>query len=322
MASLWPSCRTRTCAGPGLRGFPERCMAVTWKRRRRGRRYSLFAFAVPAVALYSVFFVWPLVNGLYLSLTDWNGLARAYHFVGARNFTELLSDEAFLSSVGVTLKYAAFVASLQITIALGLALTLSSESIRFRPFLRTVFFLPNVMSTVIISVIWTFIFGNVFRAALKLVHLGNLPFSWLGDPRYAIYSLGIVEIWHGLGFYLIILLTGITAVPADVLEAASIDGASSWQRVFNITLPLLTPTIVTCSILSVASSLRAFEIPFIITSGGPGFSTTTLAYFIYRTAFESKQFGYGSAAAFYMFIGIMVITLMQLRVMQRKGVEY
>jgi len=288
----------------------------------RRTRYSTLGLALPALALYSVFFVWPLASGLYLSLTDWNGLAKTCNFVGLRNFAELLGDSLFVSSIVVTLKYAAFVTALQVALGLILALLLSSERIRFRPFLTTAFFLPKVMSAAIISVIWTFLFGNAFRGALGLIGMENTAFSWLGDPDRAIYSLGIVEIWHGLGYYMIILMAGITAIPSDVLEAAEIDGAGLWEKTFHVTLPLLAPTIGVCAILAAANSLRAFEIPFIMTAGGPGFSTTTLAYFIYNTAFQSKQFGYGCAAALYMLAGIMAVTLAQLRIVQRKGVEY
>lgn len=198
-------------------------------------------------------------------------------------------------------------------LALALALALDTK-MKTTNVLRSIFFLPNVLSLIIVAFIWSFVFRLILPAVTGID-------VWLGDTNIAPFAVVIVSIWQSCGYLMIIYLAGLQTIPQDILEVAELDGANWFQRFFNITLPLLIPSITICTFYSIANSLKTFEVPFALTSGGPGYSTTNIVLDIYFNSFNLNRFAYGTAKAVFLCLIIMLITGIQLYMMKRKEVE-
>jgi raffinose/stachyose/melibiose transport system permease protein len=290
--------------GPFLQGRNNNRMSA--KKLKTDLAYMLFL--LPALILFTLFFITPFLSSIYYSFTDLYGYNQEIRFIGLSNYTRALADGDFLAILAVTLKFTIFVVIIGNLISLILALIVDS-SIPGRNVLRTVFFLPNLMSLIIVGFVWTFLYGDVYRSIISL--LGNpdyLQISWLGNTDLAIFSIGLVAIWQSAGYSMIIYLAGLQNISNDLLESATIDGASYWKVLLHIKLPLLSPIIIMNLILATTSSLKAFDYPMAMTSGGPGIATTTVALYIYNTGFKSLQTGYGTAISVILFLIIALIT--------------
>ncbi|HHW00251.1 MAG TPA: sugar ABC transporter permease [Clostridiaceae bacterium] len=231
---------------------------------------------------------------------------------------EAFRDENFLTSLTVTLKYALFVVIIGNIVSLALALLLDTN-IPGKSVLRTVFFLPNVMSLIIVGFVWTFIYGDVYRSFMEI--LGNpeyLQISWLGNTSIAIYSIGITAIWQSAGYAMIIYIAGLQNISTDIIEAAYIDGASAREVFFRIKLPLISPVIVMNVILATTSCLKVFDFPLAMTSGGPGYATTTMALYIYTLGFNMQRTGYATAISVILFLIIAVITVFLMKFLKMR----
>ncbi len=209
-------------------------------------------------------------------------------------------------------------------LALGLALLLN-QALRGRAVYRTALFLPVVMSFVVVGILWTWIYNDDFGLVnnlLRSVHLGGLAQDWLGDTRIALWSLIAVDIWKWYGFHMVIYLAGLQTIPAEYYEAAKLDGASRWRQLTGITIPLLKPVIVVNVTLSLLGAMNVFDIPYVMTEGGPANSTNVAALHMYVQAFKFNRLGYGAAISYGLFTLITVIALVQLRLMSRNTSEY
>lgn len=276
---------------------------------------------MPALILVCMMMYIPFVMSGYYSLTEWNGISKEAKFIGLQNFkTIFLESSDFVQSLWFTMKYTLVfvIASNVLAIALAVVLT---KKFRFANFFRGVFFIPYIMSMTIVGFIWKFIFSQGFAALFEKTHLGFLNLSWLGDSHLAFYAVAFVGIWQALGFYIVLYIAGLQAVPTDVLEAAEVDGATSWKKFFKVTLPLLGPSITTCVFMSLTNAVKVFDIILALTKGGPGGSTYSVTLDIYREAFQNNNYGLGSAKALVFFVIILVITQLVLKAMHSREVD-
>lgn len=295
--------------------------ANTNKRRNIRELKEFVCYVFPAVLLITVFVSIPFLMCIYNSFRKWNGISKATKFIGLKNYRKLFTDDpTFLHALGFTFLYAVCVVIIINIIALLLAALLESN-IKGKGFFRAAFYIPNIISLVVIGFIWKFICIRVFD---QLAVVTNDPFwqqSWLGDPKLAVVTTIFVSVWQGLGFYLIIYIAGLQSVPGDLMEAARIDGAGTVRRFFSVTLPLIMPSISFCMFYSVANSMKMFELIFSLTGGGPGNATTPIALDIYNTAFNNNNFGYGSAKSVVLFVIVCTISVIQVRFFKSREIE-
>ena len=290
-------------------------------RRARKEAIENFCFSFPAIILASIMIYVPFIMSGYYSLTKWNGISKEPQFIGLENFkTIFVGSKDFVSSLLFTGKYTiAFVVFSNVfAILLAVALT---KKIRLANLFRGMFFVPYIMSMTIVGFIWKFIFSQGFAQLYKATDMGWLNLSWLGDPKLAFYSVAFVGIWQQLGFYIVLYIAGLQAVPADVLEAATVDGANGIQKFFKVTLPLLGPSITTCIFMSLTNALKVFDIILALTKGGPGNSTYSVTLQIYNEAFTSNNYGLGSAESIVYFVCVLVVTQLVLKVFSSKEVD-
>jgi len=289
--------------------------------RKKTERLETVIFTIPAIILVMIMIYVPFVMSGYYSLTEWNGIAKEPKFIGLANFKSLfVGNKEFLTSIIFTGKYTILFMVFVNVIALALAVALVKK-FKLANLLRGVFFVPYIMSMTIVGFIWKFIFSQGFATLYEMTKWGIFNFSWLGDPKLAFYSVGFVGIWQSVGFYIVIYIAGLQAIPKDVLEAATVDGASNRSKFFKVTLPLLAPSITTCVFMSLTNALKVFDIILALTKGGPGGSTYSVTLNIYREAFQNNNYGLGSAKSLIFFLIVLLLTQIVLNGFRSKEVE-
>jgi raffinose/stachyose/melibiose transport system permease protein len=274
---------------------PERPVARP-ARRNRLRFMGDLWFLLPALAVYGLVLVYPMLAGIRYSLTDWNGLDPNFHYVGLANFIRLAGDLQVRSAISTTLIIAAAMVVLQNGLGLLLALALNRK-LRGSNFLRVLFFFPVVLTPVVVSFVWQYLLSSLGPVNQILVAIGLPSMNWLGNPDLALCSIIALALWQNVGLSMVILLAGLQAVPAELIEAARIDGARPVQRLRYVTLPMLAPAITITVVLSLIHGLKLFDQIYVLTGGGPGYATETLSTIIYKTSFQFAENGYGSAIA-------------------------
>ena len=283
-------------------------------RKRKDAAFYL-AILAPALVLLGTFFVVPVVQSLLLSFTDAYGMKATYNWLGLSNYVEALTDNSFIGTISNTFKYTVVAVLGSNLLALALALMLDGP-IRGRNVLRALFFIPNIMSLLVVGYVWRFVYTRALPEMLKAA--GMQTVAVLGRPKTVIYYLSIVAIWNCAGYYMIIYLSSLQGISEDLLEAARIDGANGFHVLKDIKLPLLAPTIITCLILSVAAHMKTFEIPYTMTSGGPAGGSMTMVLKIYNTAFNANRTGYATAQSTILFILIAAISFLLNGAMRRR----
>lgn len=291
--------------------------AVSSGRSARGtrsltRRHSLigFLFAVPALALFAMFAIYPAIQVFALAFFDYS-LTSAPEFVGLKNFAYLSSDPRFLEATGQTIFYAVGTYGTALLLALLLAQVLS-QKLFGAGVVRLLWFLPLATSWVAASIVWRV----VLHPDGMLNQLLGLDLQWLTSSSYARWALVIMSIWKETGFFLILFLAGMSSLPQDVYEAARLDGAGAVRRFWSVTLPLLRPITLVCVIMAILRGVQAFSPQKVLTNGA--FGTEVINLFVYKTAFESARMGRASAVAVIMFIALLAIALVQIRALRRK----
>jgi raffinose/stachyose/melibiose transport system permease protein len=275
----------------------------------------------PAILAILLFVEIPFLMSIAYSFTKWNGLDKVPKFVGLRNYVELFTNDSDLGhAMSFTLLFTVIVVALTNLIALLIAVVLDSDVVG-RNALRAAFYIPNIISLIIIGYMWRFIFSRGFDSLYAITRLKVFELSWLGESRLAFASVVLVSIWQSIGFYMVIYIAGLQTVPREQLEAATIDGAGPFQRFAKITLPLIMPSVTVCVFYSLSNALKTFDVIFSLTFGGPGTVTTSIALDIYKTAFSDSRFGYASAKSVILFLLILLVTLFQLGSFKRKEVE-
>jgi ABC-type sugar transport system permease subunit len=279
---------------------------------------TAYALLLPSFAGLALFVLWPLIDSGYLSLTNWDFLEEP-QFVGLKNYQKMLDDDVLRQVIANTTVYTLAVVFITLLLALGLAVLLN-RPMRFRALARTVFFLPVVTTLVAISGLWLFIYTPDFGLMSYLLRLaGQSGQAWMNTPATALWAIILMMIWQGLGYDIIILLSGLGNIREDLYEAAALDGATRWTLFRHITLPLLSPTLVFLIVVSTIQAFRVFDPVYVMSGGqgGPANSTATLVFYLYRQAFFNVDGGYASAIA-YLIVGIsLALTVVQLNVSKR-----
>ncbi|NLP47304.1 MAG: sugar ABC transporter permease [Epulopiscium sp.] len=277
-------------------------------------------FAGPTTFIFFTVIILPFLFGIYLTFTNWNGISSNHSFIGIKNYLEVFKDKAFFNSFLLTLKYVFFTVTLTNVIAFLLASILTS-GVKGQNFFRSGFFTPNLIGGVLLGYIWQFVFSNVLVYLGKTFEIPILSSSWLSDPNKAFWTLVIVGVWQYSGYMMIIYIAGLMNVPKDILEAASIDGAGNFRRMINITLPMLVPSFTVCIFLSLQRTFMVYDVNLALTKGGPFKSTELISMTVYNKAFLSQDYGVGQAQAFFLFLIVAVVTLIQVYFSKKMEVE-
>jgi multiple sugar transport system permease protein len=272
---------------------------------------------LPSALGLLVFLAGPLIAGLFISFTNWDMLSPPT-FVGLSNYLQLFRDPFVWLSLKNTLYYSALTIPGIIVTSLALALAVN-RAVFVSKVYRTVFFIPVVSSMVAVALMWKWVYNEQFGLLNWLLSRVGLPeLGWLSDPRLSMLSVALVAIWKSMGYYMVLFLAGLQGIPEHLYEAATIDGAGPWRRFWNITLPLLSPTMFFVLIISVIGSFQVFDQVYVMTQGGPGNSTLVFNYYLYQNAFEFFRMGYASALAYVLFALIFVITLLQVKLVSKR----
>lgn len=302
-------------------------MTAAGRVRPRGgsggtRWLSIAAFLLPALVLYGVLVLLPIAQAAYYSMFRWNGLKPLTDFVGLANYEKALADPVFIGAVSHNVLVIVLSLTIQIPFALALALMLNRR-FRGRAVLRLIFFAPFVLSGVITAIVFQLILlpDGLADRALEGVGLGAFIQGWLADPAIVMPTMFVIITWKYFGFHMILLLAGLQGIPRELEEAAAIDGASRWQSIRLITLPLLGPTIRVSVFLSIIGSLQLFDLVWVTTRGGPVNASNTMATYMIDWGFRRTQLGYGSAAAVILFLLALVLALAYQRFVMRRDVE-
>ena len=275
-----------------------------------------YLFVAPALFMLLLVYGGPTIATVVLSFSNWDGVSRHFDFVGVRNFTTMLSDMEARTSLRNTLVFSVVTVVVQNVVALLLALALNTR-LRGRTFFRSVFFMPSTISLVAVALAWSIIFDPVngpLPHVLQGLGLGALAnVQWLADPNVVLYTICFVNIWQWTGWNMVFYLAGLQGIPKDLYEAARIDGASRLAIFRRITLPLLASTVTINLVFATIGGLKVFELPFIMTNGGPGFSSQTLTMTILNNFFTNNQAGYASALSLILIALTIIIVAVQRR---------
>jgi raffinose/stachyose/melibiose transport system permease protein len=292
------------------------------RRRFRGRWTTIALFLAPALALYLLLVVAPVVQAIYYSAFDWNGLGSLDEFVGLDNFKRAFSDDVFLGALKHNGFFIALSLLVQLPFALGIAMLLN-ERLHGRALLRILFFAPFVLSEVVTAVVWTLMLqpDGLVDQSLDRAGLDALIHQWLAEPGIVLWSLFVVISWKYFGFHMILYLAGLQQIPRELEEAAMIDGATRRQVLRYVTLPLLGPTIRISAFLSIIGALQLFDLVWVMTGGGPVNSSNTMATYMIDWSFKRFQFGYASAVAVIMLVISLVFALLYQRFVLRRDME-
>lgn len=295
----------------------------------RYRRYLIlwgYLFLAPAFLLYLLVDLYPLLWAFRLSLERYSIFAPP-QFVGLENYYRMFRDPLFWKSLHNTLFWTAIVVPAILLLSLPLAVVLDAAWLRFKSFFRTIYFLPVVTSMVAAAFVWRWLFEPTFGVVNYFMGLLGLPkLGWLADPAWALPAVMVVGVWKQIGQAMVLFLAGLQTIPREYVEAAKIDGASTWQLFRHITLPLLNPTLVFVSVILVINAFRVFTIPYVMSSGGLQFrppggpldSTRVYVLHIYDLGFRQFDLGYASANAMVLLLLIVIVTLLQMRFLERR----
>jgi raffinose/stachyose/melibiose transport system permease protein len=295
-------------------------------RSRTGRNLRAWGaaalFMLPALALYALFVLFPIAQAARYSLFDWNGLEPLDQFVGLDNYARALADPVFLGSVSHNAFIVVLSLAVQIPFALSLALMLNRR-FRGRAVLRLIFFAPYVIAEVITAIVWSLLLqpDGLAEHLLTAIGLGEAYQPWLADPDMVLAALFFIVTWKYFGFHMILLLAGLQGIPRELEEAAAIDGATRWQGIRFVTLPLLGPTLRVSVFLSIIGALQLFDLVWVTTRGGPVNASNTMAVYMFDRGFVRFQFGYGSAVAVILFLICFVLALGYQRWVLRRDTE-
>lgn len=284
----------------------------------RGTKLAIFIGLLPALIIYLGIAIVPIGLSLYYSLMDWNGIG-AMDFVGLKNYTRILTDDIFWLSVknNVIIMITGLVG--QIPLGLLLALLLN-RGIKGSGFFRTVGFMPVVISSVMVSLIWGMIYNTEYGMLNNLLGMFGLESwqqNWLGNDRLSMLSISIAYIWQNCGLYMVIFLAALQNIPDEVNEAAELDGATGFKRTFRITIPMIRSTLMVGVVYSISNSFRVFDLIQILTGGGPAHQTEVMTIHMYNSAFMNMRYGYGSAVS----ILILLFSLVVISLINRLGRE-
>jgi len=293
-------------------------------RGTRSQELAGWWFAGPALFLIGLFFFVPVTAGLVLSLTDFDIYAIASpdtaRFVGLANFATVLSDPVFWVALRNTLFFVLVGGPLTVAVSLAAAVLVNSRLARAPGFFRSLYFTPVVTTLVAMSVVFRYLYHPHYGLINHLLGLiGIAPIDWLGDPRWAMPAIVLLNVWRKFGYNMLILLAGLRAIPDELYEAAALDGARWWAQFRHVTLPNLAPTFLFVSVMTMIEQFQLFAEPYVMTQGGPLKSTTSIVLLMYEEGFRWWRMGHAAAIAFILFVIMLVATLVQLRLQRERA---
>lgn len=298
----------------------RRDFMIRIRNKKEGLQVGLFL--LPASLIYIVFLVLPMLGAFYFSLTEWDGIKGVIpEFVGFKNYMYVFQDQGFMLSLKNMARMVFFSVLFHTPIALLLAIAINTKVKGIRLF-KMVYFVPAVFPLTAIGLLWYFIFmpNGSLNALLEIVGLENLVTAWLIRPETAINTIIFVNIWAGIGYYMVILLAGLTTIPEDVLEAASIDGANGFKKLMLITIPLLKPIISICIVMDIIGTIKVFDLIFVMTEGGPNGLTNLPTTLMYYEAFRYDNYGMGSAIGVIILLIALLLTLGSDKLLKRRQI--
>lgn len=288
--------------------------------RRSARKATIgFVFVLPALLLYGFFFIYPFIVSIYYSLTDWDGAQPIKEFIGLANYRALLSDSLLWESLYHNLIWVVLGTAAPIAIGLLLGVLLWSGA-RGTTLFRTVYFLPFILSQVVVAIIWNWIYHPLWgplNISLRAVGLDSLARGWLGDPAWALLAVIIVAVWAYFGFTFVVIIAGLQDVSKELVEAATLDGANPWQRFVHVIVPQLRHVLTMITAFTLIGGFNVFDIIFVMTQGGPGTATQVIGTYTYRKAFEQGDIGYGSALSMVMTVITLIASYIFIRLRER-----
>ena len=310
---------TAKAVGSGSPAVARRRPARSLRLRTR-RAITAYAFLAPALIVLAVFLFYPSIEGFRVSLYNYNPFSQK--FVGLANYTTLLADPRFWNALKNTLVYAATTTILILVISLALALLLNAK-IAARSATRLIVFIPYALSMGVVSIVFTFLLDPDIGWYTYLAEkIGMPPIAFLRDPVWAMVAVIAVGVWKGVGYFMIIFLAGLQQVPQELYDAAAVDGVNRWQRFRHVTLPLLSNSTMIVSVLLLIGGLQVFDQIYVMTEGGPYFSTESLVGYIFNRGFGELKMGYASAIAVIFTLMVGILTTIQVRHFNRRAVQF
>lgn len=280
-------------------------------------------FIAPAFLFFTLFIIVPTMASVYYSFTSWDGLNPVVKFVGLANYKEIFTSSRFGNALRNTVILTFFISILENMMALVLALIV--DNVRWgKNFFRSAFYIPVLISGIVSGFIWKIMYNYNFGAVNTIftsMGLGDFKQDWLGNPKLALLMVGVVLVWKGAGYYMIIYLASLQSVPTDVVEAAAIDGASPIQRFKAITLPLISGAFTINFTLSLINGLKVFDQISVMTDGGPGFTTETIVYLLYKVGFNEGRQGFGTAVGIVLLFIILILNAVQQKLLKSREVQ-
>ncbi|ANY66930.1 ABC transporter permease [Paenibacillus sp. BIHB 4019] len=277
-------------------------------------------FTGPTLFAFATVMIVPFLYGIYLTFTDWDGISTTSTMVGFENYASVWKDAVFWKSFYLTLKYVFISVALVNVVAFLLAYFLSS-GLKGQSFFRAGFFIPNLVGGIVLGFVWQFIFSNVLVSIGQKAGISVFGTSWLADPDKAFLALIIVTVWQYAGYMMVIYVAGLMNVPKDIMEAASIDGATAFRKLRTMILPLMVPSFIVCVFLSLQRTFMVYDLNLTLTKGGPFKSTEMVSMHVYEKAFLSRDYGVGQAEALVLFLLVAGITLLQVYFSKKLEVE-
>ncbi|WP_088042793.1 carbohydrate ABC transporter permease [Bacillus sp. EAC] len=291
------------------------------QNKKLKKSLSFLSFVGPVYLVFAAIVLVPFIMGIYYSFTDWNGITGHIKMVGLENYKYIFKEDlAFIQSFKLTVKYTLYAVILTNIVGFGLAL-LVTQALKTRNILRTIFFMPNLIGGLLLGFIWQFIFNQGLISLGSILKIKLLETAMLGTANGAFWAIIIVAVWQGAGYIMVIYVAALQGVPSDLIEAAKVDGASRFQVLRKITIPMVAPAITVCLFLTISWSFKIFDTNLSLTGGGPFGSTEMLAYNIYKEAFTNNNFGIGEAKAIIFFVVVAVITMVQVYLSKKREVE-
>ncbi|MDU2123894.1 MAG: sugar ABC transporter permease [Clostridium celatum] len=296
------------------------------RKNSKSKKIFIGLSVIPAVILFFFFMIIPTINVFWMSLFKWGGLSNNKKFVGLNNFLILFKDEKFIKSFQNTLFLIVFVSIVTLVLAIALAAILIRKDIKFNNFFRIVFYLPNILSVVVISAIFSAILDpnqGIVNATLGLFKLENWQRMWLGDPKTVVWCISIAMIWQAVGYYMVMYMSAMSSVPESLYEAADLEGASKVHQFFSITLPLVWGTVRTTLTFFIISCINlSFLFVKVMTSGGPDGASETVLGYMYKQAYGNSSYGYGMAIGVVIFLFSFGLSLILSKITEREVIEY
>ena len=292
---------------------------------KRSKISAAYLFLTPALLAIFIFFLIPVLAALLMSFTDFDvyslGNLSYARFIGLQNYIQIFKDPLFWQSLKNTLCFVVAGGPLSIVVSLAAALLLSSKLVKYKGLFRLVYFMPVVTTIVAVSILWRFIYNPHFGILNYLLSFAGVhPIDWLGDPHWAMPAIILMAVWKNFGYNMIIFIAGLQNIPEDLYEVASLEGASEWNKFKNITLPMLAPTTLFVSIITMIGYFQLFAEPYVMTQGGPLNSTLSIVLYMYREGFRWWNMGYSAALAFILFFIILIVSLIQLKVQKETAI--